>query len=177
MAQLIWGLWCKKSQVWSLVTLHPCFNISPFCLALNSGFQKHKFSRLPNPDFYTWGNSEYSTRGCCSNLHCFCTGCTGFMFQFTLQYSTPKRTLCFINSSLCSRRLKVMGARKNGVCPVLSCYFFLIISKHLLCRLYKQEICEKKAPDFNKSKNKILLLWVCRPSIIVDGLHTHSTCV
>ena len=99
------------------------------------------------------------------------------LFWFTLQYSTPKRTLCFINSSLCSRHLKVMGARKNGVGPVLSCYFFLIISKHLLCRLYKQEICEKKAPDFDKSKNKILLLWVCRPSIIVDGLHTHSTCV
>lgn len=92
------------------------------------------------------------------------------LFWFTLQYSTPKRTLCFINSSLCSRRLKVMGARKNGVGPVLSCYFFLIISKHLLCRLYKQEICEKKAPDFNKSKNKNyycecadhqLLLMVC----------------
>ena len=90
------------------------------------------------------------------------------LFQFTLQYSAPKRTLCFINSSLCSRRLKVMGARKNGVCPVLSCYlflsFFLIISKHLLCSLYKQEICEKKAPDFNlkcvifKAKSKMLLL-------------------
>lgn len=81
--------------------------------------------------------------------------------DFVLVYTAvfcPKRTLCFVNSSLFSRRLKVMGARKNGVGPVLSCYFFLIISKHLLCRLYKQEICEKKAPDFNKSKNKILLL-------------------
>ena len=47
------------------------------------------------------------------------------LFQFIMQYSAPKRTLCFINSSLCSRCLKLMGARKNGVCPVLSCYLFL----------------------------------------------------
>ena len=85
------------------------------------------------------------------------------LFQFTLQYSAPKRTLCFINSSLCSRRLKVMGARKNGVCLVLSCYFFLsfLLSYYFQAPTMQAIICEKKAPEICvifKAKNKILLL-------------------
>ena len=76
-------------------TLHPCFNVSPFCLALYSGFQKLKFPRLPNPDFYTWGNSEYSAMGAVPTHTAFVQVALDFVSVYTAVFCPKKNTVLY----------------------------------------------------------------------------------